>query len=174
MRPIFGWLMPVWALSGVVMAQSCPATVAATAPDSRYELINGGHEVQDRRTGLIWQRCSLGQFWDGAACAGEAVRHTWRQGLEAAAATGSGWSLPNIRELRSLVERGCFSTAMNAEFFPGTPTAVSAWSSTTVAGYGGTYALAVDFTDGSGNGRAKSETAFVRLVRSVAGSPAAP
>lgn len=174
MRAICGWLLPVWAVSGGVLAQSCPATVVVTAPDSRYELLNGGHEVKDMRTGLIWQRCSLGQAWDGAACSGAAVRHTWRQGLEAAAAAGPGWSLPNIRELRSLVERGCFSTAMNAEFFPGTPTSVGSWSSTTVAGYGGIYALAVDFTDGSGNGRAKNDTAFVRLVRSVPGSPAAP
>lgn len=57
-------------LSGGAWAQVCNMSVPLSAPDSRYEILAKGSEVRDRRTGLIWQRCLLGQQWDGKACAG--------------------------------------------------------------------------------------------------------
>ena len=51
-------------------AQVCNKAMSQSAPDSRYQLLAGGSEVRDKRTGVIWQRCLLGQQWDGKACTG--------------------------------------------------------------------------------------------------------
>jgi len=159
------WLLVLAGLSAGALAQTCPIDLPRTAPDSRYALMSAGGEVRDTRTGLVWQRCALGQAWNGAACTGAAVRHTWRQALEASRAAGPGWSVPDIRAMRTLVERGCFAPAVNPVFFP-TPTDHGYWSSTTLSGYGGIYALTVNFADGSSNGLEKqSPGAYVRLVR---------
>ncbi len=150
-------------LTGHALAQTCPANVKRTAPDSRYELQNGGAEVWDKQTDLIWQRCSLGQSWDGSACTGAATRHTWQQALEAAKAAGGGWALPDKRELQSLVERGCNNPAINSTVFPNTPSSWF-WSSSSVAGYGGT-AWGVGFYYGNDPNDLKDYGSYVRLVR---------
>ena len=151
------------ALTGHALAQTCPANVKRTAPDSRYELQNSGAEVWDKQTDLIWQRCSLGQSWDGSSCTGAATGYTWQQALEAAKAAGGGWALPNKRELQSLVERGCNNPAVNSTFFPNTPSS-GYWSSSSVAGYGDN-AWDVDFGGGNGYDDGKYNDDYVRLVR---------
>ena len=50
-----------------------------TTPDSRYELLNAGAEVRDTMTNLVWQRCRLGQHWNGSDCTGVAVKYTWQK-----------------------------------------------------------------------------------------------
>ena len=150
--------------TGAAVAQTCPANVKRTAPDSRYEVQNGGAEVWDKQTDLIWQRCSLGQSWDGSACTGAAVGHTWQQALEAAKAAGGGWLLPNQRELHSLVERGCNNPAINLTLFPNTPTNEWFWSSSSAAG-DGDNAWSVRFHDGYGGDVSKPNGFYVRLVR---------
>ncbi|MCX8521150.1 MAG: DUF1566 domain-containing protein, partial [Rhodoferax sp.] len=65
-----------------------------------------GAEVTDRRTGLVWARCSLGQSWNGSTCTGTASTHTHEQALAQAQTANvggaSGWRLPNVKELASL------------------------------------------------------------------------
>ena len=150
-------------LTGHALAQTCPANVKRTAPDSRYELQNGGAEVWDKQTDLIWQRCSLGQSWDGSSCTGAATGYTWQQALEAARAAGGGWALPDKRELQSLVERGCNNPAVNSTFFPNTPSS-GYWSSSSVAGHGG-HAWNVGFDGGYDYHDGKYNDYYVRLVR---------
>lgn len=106
----------------VAQAQTCNPNIVRTAPDSRYELVvgSGGSEVLDKKTGLIWQRCSLGQTWNGTTCTGAAIRHTWTDALAQAKSLGNGYRLPNIRELKSLTERACMEPAINSKFFPNT------------------------------------------------------
>lgn len=101
-------------------AQECHTAVEVTAPDSRYMLLNNGTEVKDQRTGLIWQRCSLGQQWDGKTCLGSSQDYTWKEALSAAKSMGSGYRLPNIRELLTLIEYSCHDVAINEKFFPRT------------------------------------------------------
>ncbi|MDO8330540.1 MAG: DUF1566 domain-containing protein [Fluviicoccus sp.] len=152
-------------LSGHAFSQTCPANVKRTTPASRYELQNSGAEVWDKQTDLVWQRCSLGQSWDGSTCAGAPTRHTWQQALEAATAAGGGWMLPDKRELQSLVERGCFNPAINITVFPNTLSSWY-WSSSSVASYS-EFAWFVGFYNGIDNYHyeLKSHEHYVRLVR---------
>ena len=59
-------------------------------------------------TGLTWNRCVVGTFWDGLDCTGQATQLTWSQALtECENSTASGhadWRLPNALELTSLVD----------------------------------------------------------------------
>ena len=84
--------------------------------DSRYLVIGDGDIVRDLETGLDWQRCSIGQTWNGTTCLGDATSLPWD---EAVAAAANGFSLPSVSQLRSLVY--CSSTGAydsNGDDFP--------------------------------------------------------
>lgn len=147
-------------------AQTCNPNIVRTAPDSRYELVvgSGGSEVLDKQTGLIWQRCSLGQTWNGTTCTGTASTHTWTDALAKAKAVGNGYRLPNIRELKSLTEKACFELAINITFFPNT--SLGWYQSASPSGYGIDRVWQVDFRDGGADGMGyKYDGYHVRAVR---------
>ncbi len=104
-----------------------------------------GAEVTDKRTGLVWARCSAGQSWDGSTCSGSASAFTHEQALQYAA-TQSGWRLPNKRELFSLTDKGCSNPAIDSVAFPNTPSSWY-WTSSPYVGYSGS-AWYVDFSFG--------------------------
>lgn len=148
-------------------AQTCNTNIVRTAPDSRYELVvgSGGSEVLDTQTGLIWQRCSLGQTWNGTTCTGAASFHTWTGAIAKARAIGNGYRLPNIRELKSLTEKACFEPAINNTFFPNTASdGYVYWSASPVAPLNG-YAWYVDFYHGITGYSIMSRNFHVRAVR---------
>jgi hypothetical protein len=147
----------------------CNKSLTRTAPDNRYELLNNNTEVKDKETGLIWQRCSLGQTWSGTSCTGRTTEYGREAALQAAKKIGSGWRMPNVKELRSLVEFACYSPAINEVFFPNTQHGESRlwlyWSSSLNA-YNDGDKWVVDFSDG-GEGRVDYiNYGLVRLVRS--------
>lgn len=107
------------ALPGMALAeQKCVLGLEKTTPDSRYTDLKDG-TVKDNDTGLIWQRCSVGQSWDAKSnkCTGDAKNLSWQQALKAAKALGEGWRLPNVKELASLIESSC-KPAINIAVFP--------------------------------------------------------
>lgn len=128
-----------YVLSAMVQAQTCPSNLIKIATNARYQIQSDPRQIKDVDTGLIWQRCSLGQLWNGTTCFGVATTHTWLNALVAAnnVSTSSGlpWRLPNIKELASLVETGCYGPAINTSMFPNTPILPIGydgfWSSTT-------------------------------------------
>lgn len=135
----------------------CPSLATAT----RFTL--NGAVVTDKVTGLLWARCSLGQTWTGSICTGVASTFTHEQALQYAQVQ-SGWRLPNVKELSSLVDRGCLSLAIDPVAFPGTPPA-SYWSSSPDAA-DSTIAWSVAFdTGGVENYNGRSFNLHVRLVR---------
>ncbi len=153
---------------------------------ARFDL--DGATATDTATGLMWTRCSLGQEWDGASCAGEPRIFTWGQAREAAeAARVAGyddWRLPTIDELHALtycssgrryaLDRdgsggGCAddhaSPTILQDVFPDTP-AVRYWSGTPHELY--TYrAWGVAFTNGIRGAGGRGDYDRVRLVRDL-------
>ena len=146
-------------------AQTCRDDIKATAPDSRFT-DNGNGTVTDRATGLIWKQCAEGL--SGAGCAtGSVEAFTWQAALQRAAdadfAGSSLWRLPNKNELASLIERRCYDPAINARFFPNTPSSWF-WSSSPHAG-DSSRAWYVDFYGGFVDNYGKDDAGYVRLVR---------
>ncbi len=71
--------------AGWTAAQSADSTVGAAGQTRFFSEVEGS--VTDRQTRLVWQRCVLGQTWDGETCVGEPQRMTW---ADAAARFGQG------------------------------------------------------------------------------------
>lgn len=139
----------------------CHSNLTRTAPSSRYTLM--GSEVKDNITNLVWQRCSLGQTWDGSTCTGTAISHNWQAALVEVNALGGDWRLPNIKELQSLVERACYNPAINSAVFPNTHSG-SYWSaSPLLISYN--FAWIVDFYYGNNDDSLKFASSLVRVVR---------
>ncbi|WP_286806963.1 MULTISPECIES: DUF1566 domain-containing protein [unclassified Marinimicrobium] len=91
-----------------------------TTPTSAFDIIEGGTVVHHTTTNLQWQRCSVGQHWDGSQCSDSAEVFTWQQALNQIH-DHDGWRLPNIIELLSLYESCGSEPAINPEVFPATP-----------------------------------------------------
>jgi hypothetical protein len=154
----------------LAVAQTCNSNIIANAPDSRY-ILNSNGTVLDRKTGLSWMRCSLGQVWNGiySVCVGSPQIYVWENALQIAEgktfAGFSDWRLPNIKELQSLVQNNCSNPAINLTAFPGTPDGSSFWSSSPTTGENDSAWLVVT-SGGYSTSYAKWFSLSVRLVRS--------
>lgn len=146
---------------------------------------------KDPKTGLTWQRCSLGQKWTGHDCDGTPRKYTFDQAQEAVKTLGNGWRVPAASELASLVRcntgfrktgelpdrKGGIKTVpiwctsyptyptIDTTIFPNTP-AWYYWSASSDAnshGYPGAWY--VRFDDGYSRHAAKNANYHVRAVR---------
>ena len=137
----------------------CPSIPTA----QRFEI--NGVEVKDKTTGLIWQRCSVGQTWDGTTCKGQPTEMAQEEALKYAEKQ-SPWRLPEIKELTSLADKYCEDPAIDKIAFPNTPPDYY-WSST--APYPGLSDSAwyVDFYEGDVSGYYRDNRHPVRLVRTA-------
>ena len=126
---------------------------------------NGDFTVKDNRTGLTWQKCSMGQTND-ASCSGTTATSTWVASIAACSAlnfANKTWRLPNIKELQSLVDTEIVSTAaINTTIFPST-FPLNYWSST---GYAltTTNGWSINFLTGSAAFTSKGAAYRVRCV----------
>ena len=108
------------AAANVGAQQVCPSGIPQTTPTADFT-DHGNGTVTHQPTGLMWKQCMEGL--SGAGCSSGAVSSlTWQQALQLADghifAGYSDWRLPNIKELRSIVERACSSPAVNLSVFP--------------------------------------------------------
>lgn len=155
-----------------IAQQSCPSGYPVSTPDSDF-VDAGNGTVRHIPTGLIWKRCAEGQTWDGSTCQGTADAYTWEQSFQRAAAVNAGsqgwnagqsdWRLPNQKELRSIVERGCVTPSINLTQFPSTPASFF-WSGSPDTG-SPEFARFVDFSTGLAGGYGSEGDIQVRLVR---------
>jgi len=148
-----------------LLALSLLAGLVGTAQaQARFSYSVNGSEVTDSKTGLIWQRCSAGQSWSGNTCNGTATSYAHEAALTYAK-TQTGWRLPNVKELTSLVNRTVVIPSIDSVAFPATP-ANYYWSASPYVG-DAVSAWYVNFYDGGvdRNGPGRSYGYQVRLVR---------
>lgn len=114
----------------------------------------GNNTVIDQGTGLEWQKSDT------------AAKDTWENGLafceQLSLHSKTDWRLPNIRELKSLVEYDKYYPAVE----PSIPCRISIyWSSTSVMGNPSTKAWSVFFGNGDDIWKKKTEKFAIRCVR---------
>ena len=149
---------------------------AYTGQDGEYivnpMLYTDNGTITDNVTGLIWQKCTLGL--SGTTCNTDAATlYQQYDSIGACTALGSGWRVPTIYELRTIVDYGLttlvtphtnnYIPAINETFFPKTQANVY-WSSTTYA-YAPNEAWYVNFTDGATLHNYKGTLYYVRCVK---------
>ncbi len=82
---------------------------------------------KDKKTHLVWQRCNVGEQWDGRQCQGKAARLTWdtvatyvKQVNEKTGGGRGRWRLPTIDELATLrrCSKGWMKVTRNQSVHP--------------------------------------------------------
>lgn len=136
------------------------ALVANTAATPTGTLSTDWACTRDNVTNLIWSLQSGSGEWTTYA------QTTLPTATNTAIRCGynTGWRLPTRRELLSIVHNGVWSPAIDSAYFPGTQSSWY-WSADT---YAPDPALArvVDFYGGVAGANLKSNSGYVRLVRS--------
>ncbi len=149
----------------------------------------GNGTVIDKRTGLQWMRCALGQQWDGKKCTQDAKRYTYAEANQQrlAFAGNSDWRLPTRFELETLIfcrdgkdggrlgsdnsywlnscEGSHTAPAFSQAAFPYSAfdeVGFWAWSPDTQNGH---EAWNIHFVSGFSNANGKQSRFYVRLVR---------
>ena len=155
-------------LAPLAQAVTCaPGTnIQPSNPDIAYSPSADGSTVTHKPTGLIWKRCAEGQT--GSSCSGSATTHTWAQALSLASTSSfagqTDWRLPNLKELRSLVEECRSNPSINDTIFPAVLTSWDFWSGSPYAG-NSNESWVVSFDNGYVGYGGRNNSAAVRLVR---------
>lgn len=163
-------------LSSNIVWANCEVNnaIVHSTPDVRFDDSANDGTVSDLKTGLMWQKCSVGQ--SGTACTQQTlpVSFTWDKALQAVASLNANggfagytdWRLPNRIELASLIEEACLAgTSINTSIFP--VTFLDDYWSSTPASILGIQAEAwyVNFSNAHSSRKKRTESAYIRLVR---------
>ncbi|MCI5197559.1 MAG: DUF1566 domain-containing protein [Candidatus Electrothrix sp. AW5] len=164
----------VFFAASVHAAPTCEtSSIPASTPNSQL-IDNGDGTITDSKTGLMWKTCSEGQIYSSSPssdCTGTATTFTWQGALKQPGVVNASsgfagytdWRLPNLKELRSIVEEQCYDPAINATRFPNTPSSF-VWSGSPYADYSD-YAWSVNFSNGHSDSDSRNDSDAVRLVR---------
>lgn len=116
--------------------------------------VSGDTVMTDKRTGLVWQQSFKGnQSWKAALAYCETLDY----------AGYTDWRLPDINELKTVIDYEQYNPAIDASAFPGTPGDLF-WSSTTDTRYTDD-AWVVDFHEGEVYSGNKTHMHNTRCVR---------
>lgn len=148
--------------------QSC--SFDSFTPSSDF-IDNNNGTVTHQKTGLMWQRCSIGQTWNGASCTGSALTMSYNSALTQTSTLAgySDWRLPTLSELKTIVEYKSYSPAINSTLFPNTSTDYF-WSASVYAG-NSISAWMIGFEYGTDFNTYKSDNYKARLVRGTWSAP---
>lgn len=166
------------ALNGGVRAdQKCDTDKPETTPTSRFEVNVKQGTVFDTKTKLTWKICAEGtdylygeekassrrkeQPYSNGHCT-EDVKFTWDFAAKSLK-DNTGWRLPNIDELKSIVEKRCTEPSINLQVFPDTQ-ALTFWSASYDPG-DTDYAYNIYFGRGLVGNDLKINAFYVRLVK---------
>lgn len=171
--------MITFAAAAPSFAQTCNPNITAT---TGHLIGNADGTVSDGKTKLMWKRCPEGFSYDNtskacSAVAGQSSLYPWETALTTLPkaaneengrlgfANKTGWRLPNIKELHSIVEEKCSIPAIRSDIFP-SAAGVSVWSnSPCAAGLPDANTWYVHFNYGEMLYTARSQSLAVRLVR---------
>ena len=152
---------------------SCKLTnIVASTPLTRFNL-NGDATVTDLKTGLMWKQCPEGK--SGSDClTGNYQNAFWDTSLNEIVKLNAGagfagykdWRMPNVKELRSIIEAQCYGPAVNEEVFPNTPL-VNFLTSSLVNDTDRNRIWAIEFRFGRVERMNITTSAYVRLVRTA-------
>ena len=129
----------------------------SAAPPGRYTVT--ADVVVDTVTGLTWQRAYPQAFYSWSSA------KSYCQSL-VLGGFSSGWRVPTVKELETLVDEAATSPAIDGSAFPGTVTTQYYWTSTAYAyNSAGLFAWYVNFADGSTSYQQLTSNSLVRCVR---------
>lgn len=133
---VLGSLIP-----SLLSAQVCNTTeIAQNISATNFDIATNPAIAQDKLTKLIWSRCVYGQTWSAEknTCIGVPERKTWAESLALAKIANpdgtSGWRLPDLKELSTLMDYQCLIPPLNPTIFPNAPGSIShgLWTSSPV------------------------------------------
>ncbi len=175
------------ALLGSVLLANAANAYTNTAmkeytPTSQFTFDTNGNAT-DKVTGLMWQRCPIGTGYSNSGtpttytddlCTNENTLLSWSEALKAAQTANanlvggySDWRLPNVQELRSIIERRNYDPAINPVVFPSYNSSAF-WSSTPPIHSSYEHsAIAITFLDGNDIWPKRSAKVYARLVRTA-------
>jgi hypothetical protein len=138
-------------LMGMILFGALPAYAGQSFTD------NGDGTITDNVTTLMWQKQdnATGYTWANAL--------TYCKNLSLGGYAVGSWRLPNVKELKSIVDFTKYAPAINGTYFPGTKSSYY-WSSTTYA-VNTTLAWFVGFDGGYTGDDVRAVACFVRCVR---------
>ncbi|HEX7480716.1 MAG TPA: DUF1566 domain-containing protein [Polyangiales bacterium] len=125
-------------LVGLFWSLALAFPALADAPPGRYTVSTTTGTVYDTRTKLTWQQTVDANSYT------QANAKTYCTNL---APVGTGWRLPNVRELLTIVDPTKYNPSIDPTAFPSTPVDYF-WSSSNYVGPSG-GAWYVNFVDGS-------------------------
>lgn len=88
--------------------------------------------ITHNKTGLTWQRCSMGQTWlNNNICEGTATGYTQADAakLSSELAGQKDWRLPTQKELQTILNYSTYTPAIDSTIFPDTPSTLF-WTTT--------------------------------------------
>jgi len=89
------------------------------------------HTITDKKTKLIWQKCSNGQYND-TRCSGESKFYEWEEAYNLCGSlklAGKKWRIPTVAELTTLIIAGYQNPSIDRIAFPNTRSSYY-WTST--------------------------------------------
>jgi hypothetical protein len=155
-------------IRGLATLATATGALLAMSPahaEGRYVVSADGQEVTDTQTKLIWQRCAVGQKWDGKTCAGKATKVSLPDAKAMGANMTPAWHVPTKDELVSIVDKSAKKPAIDKAAFPGTPSDIF-WA-TQPGTADNLNAWIVQFKTGKVFANTHKAKYLVRLVRSA-------
>ena len=118
---------------------STSGAIAQTTPTANFFISSLG-VVVDTTTGLMWKRCLEGLSGDDCLT-GTVRQETWDSAFSYVVNINSNggfagftdWRIPNVKELRSIVEESCRGPAINEVVFPNVGALSDQFTSTPVS-----------------------------------------
>lgn len=166
-------------VSSSTIAQTCITNTPNIHEEGNFIDRKDG-TILDVSTGLIWAKCNVGEKFnaDENSCSGSPINFTtWQDALNAASDSQnttigetSGFRMPNIKELTSIVDYQCISPSIDTKVFISALNAPY-WSNTpdvhNVNVSGGYEGLLIDFKDGQEVDSGASGMVLMRMVKHI-------